>query len=143
MNSLGNELQTLLEKTGLRQMDIHRKTGMQVSTLSRIFSGSTKHPEDKDLDRIIEFLTGKDKQAQAKLVRARMRGAYNGRYRDLVKITLVGGGSKPDRLALSEISVDPEIKRAFEFLYNLVPEKPAVGKSILQLAWMLGHDDKS
>lgn len=132
----------MLDKTGLIQMDFVKRAGMHVSTVSRIFNGTTLNPEDKDLDKIMGLLA-KSPAEQAKIVRARMRDAYNGKYRHLVKVILTtGGGGKPAGIA-SEVSIDPEVMDAFNFLCRLVPENPAVGKSIVQLAKMMGSNAKS
>lgn len=142
MSFLGNELKTMLGNTGLRQIDFTKRAGMHVSTVSRIFSGVTINPDDNDLDKIIGLLA-KAPPEQAKLVRARMWDAYNGRYKGLVKVILnTGGGGKPPGI-ISPISIDPEVMDAFQFLCRLVPENPAVGKSMIQLAKMMGHTGKT
>lgn len=142
MSSLSNELATLLEKNGLRQIDFTTRAGLHVSTVSRIFTGVTINPADKDFDKIIGLLA-KTPQERAQLVRARIRDAYQGKYASLVKVILNVGGKSPTKSDWqSEISVAPQIQEAMKYLCNLIPGNPEVGKSIVQLADLMGFKDR-
>lgn len=136
MSHLSNELAVILKNNGLKQYDVTKMTGLGVAMVSRIFSGGQKFVSDDNLDKIITVLAKTD-QDRARIVRARLTDAYNGRFADHVRITLKGGAPEPDRPKWPT-ALAPEIKAAFEFLYRLVPKKPAVGQAILQLARMMG-----
>lgn len=142
MSNVSGELKTMLRKNGLRQIDFTKRAGMHVSTVSRIFSGTTINPEDDDLDTIIGLIA-KQPAEQAKIVKARMGDAYNGKYRHLVKVILTTGGGGKSAGVTSDVSIDPEVMDSFNYLCRLVPKNPAVGRAIVQLAKMMGYDGRS
>lgn len=134
MSYLSNELTAVSKKNGVRQIEITRRTGLTVGHVSRIFNGVQEFITDSDLDKIIGVIA-KTPADRAKIVRARLRDAYKGRYSGLVKIV---GAPKGNGMDMSGVTLDPDITKAFEFLYGLVPKNPHVGDSILQLARMMG-----
>lgn len=141
MSSLSNELATLLKKNGMRQIDFTKRAGMHVSTVSRIFTGVTLNPDDKDLDTIIGLLA-KTPRERAELVRARIRDAYKGKHASLVKVILNADGKGPKSDWQDEISVAPQVQEAIRYLCTLVPGNPEVGKSIIQLADLMGFKQR-
>lgn len=136
MSNVSNVLAVILKQNGLQQYDVTKKTGLGVSVVSRIFSGTQEFVSEEALDKIISAIAMSD-QDKARIVQARLMDAYDGRYADCVKINLKGGAATPDKVKWP-LAVDPEVKSAFEFLYRLVPKKPSVGQAILQLARMMG-----
>lgn len=122
-------------------MDVTKREGMHVSTVSRIFTGDTKHPEDKDLDTIIGVVA-KTQRERAELVRARLRDAYKGRYANLVKVIILAPGQSSKTDWQSEISVAPDLLDAIKFLVSLNHTDPEVGRMLIQLAALMGAKQK-
>lgn len=133
MSYLSNELTTLLKKKGLQQVDIKKKTGLGVANVSRIFSGKQTYVRSPALDRIIDGLAGNPEE-KARILRARLRDAYDGKYSDLVKIGIRGGASPSERFTPNDVSIDPDVNAAFRTLYSLVPRDPDLGPWLIQLS---------
>src|SRR5688572_14322723 len=118
MSYLADELKAVADKNGFLQIDVTRKTGMTVAHVSRIFSGRQSFVTLKHLKQIVGAIA-KSREDQARIYRARMLDCVPDEAQELVKVSLRTGG-KSERLHLG-VSADPEVKRAVEFLYKLVP----------------------
>jgi|SRR5688572_17048924 len=141
MSYLSNALKVLAEKYNLRQSDFHKGGKLTVATVSRVFNGIHVNVSSKHLDKFIA-IAAKTPEDKARLVTARLWDSYDGMYRDLISIRIKGGGTgKPDRLT-PKGTVDPEVRAAFEYLYSLVLENPAVGRAVVQWAKMMGSDER-
>lgn len=138
MSHLSNELAAILKQNGLKQTPIAAKIGMGAANISRIFSGRQAFVTSEDLDKIIGAVA-KSPQDRAKLVRARMRDAYNGKDAGLVNITIRGGASPSQRFTPSDVSIDPDVNAAFEYLYRLVPSNPEIGDLMILQARAMGR----
>lgn len=136
MSALSNVLAVILKQNGMRQYDVTKRTGLGLAMVSRIFSGEQDFVSEDALDKIISVIALSD-QDKGRIVQARLMDAYDGRYANCVTINPKAGPSPPDKIKWP-FAVDPEIKAAFEFLFRLVPKKPAVGQAVLQLARLMG-----
>lgn len=144
MSHLSNELQGILKKHGLKQRDVRakhekltKKRNLGVSKLSRLISGSQVEVLSEDLDDLIDTITRSDDE-RGKLLRARLRDAYDGKYSGLLKIAIKGGASPAERYTPSDTSIAPDVNAAFEYLYGLVPANPQVAELVILLARSMG-----
>lgn len=144
MSYLSGELQTVLKKYGLKQRDVSakhekvtNKKNLGVSKLSRICSGTQTEITSRDLDDLIDAITKSDEE-RGKLLRARVRDAYDGKYSGLLKIAIKGGASPAARYTPSDTSIDPDVNAAFAYLYGLVPTNPQVAELVVLLARSMG-----
>lgn len=119
------------------QVDVHNKTGIGKAQVSRIFSGVQDFVTSEDLDAIIQTTTTNSKE-RAAIVRARWRDAYDGKFAGLLNITVKGGAIPAERFTPNDVSINPRVNAAFDFLYNLVPSNPQIGELMILQAVALG-----
>lgn len=137
MGFLSRELKAVARENRIRQIEVTRKTDLSVAHISRVFSGEQVTVTDGDLGKIMDVIA-KNPQQRARVIRARLRDAYQGPDAGLVKVILATNDKGAQGTNLRFPKMEPSIKAAFEHLGGLVPENPSVGQAILQLARMMG-----
>lgn len=137
MSYLSDELRAVSQKNGWRQIDVTKKTDLGVAHISRIFSGRQTYVTPEDLKLIVSAIA-KTSAERARIYRARMWDSVPEEAGTLVRVDLRTGGN-PERVNLG-VAADPDVKKAVEFLYQLAPKNPAVGRSLVAVAEMMGME---
>lgn len=131
MSYLGTEVQRILEKNGLRQIDITKRTQATVASVSRVVNGQTEGVSYDILDKIIDGAT-KTKQDKIDIIIARFRDSYQGKYKDLVEPMLISEAS-PSQPLFGDYRLEPHARSAVEYLLKKMPSNPEIGHLLVNL----------
>jgi phage repressor protein C with HTH and peptisase S24 domain len=76
-------LRELLDRNGISPTELHRRTGVPQSTLSRILSGKIVDPSDKHISRVAEYFRVSTDQLRGRVDVAPAKGAARDELQDI------------------------------------------------------------
>jgi hypothetical protein len=130
MSYLGIEVKRILEKNGLKQIDITRRSKTSVASVSRIINGGQPGNQES-LDEIIDAIA-KTRQDRLDLIIAGIKDFYQGKHKDLIEPMLTSAASESPPLFV-DVRLEPTARLALNTLLQLMPCNPAIGHLLVNL----------